>query len=56
MQCVIYVSETGHKNDEEQFAVFDYENEYEKRDLLKATLEEIAEEYGDAEKVFIRIN
>lgn len=55
MECTVYVSETGRKNDEDQVAVFEYDNEYEKKDILKATLEEIAEEFGDNESLVIRI-
>ena len=55
MQCIVYVSETGSKRDEEEFAAFDYENEYEKKDLLKSTLEEIAEEWSTNYSVVIRI-
>lgn len=55
MQCIVYVSETGSKRDEEEFASFDYENEYEKKDLLKSVLEEIAEEWSTNYSVTIRI-
>ena len=55
MQAIVYVSETGYKDDEEQFAVFDYENEYEKKDLLKSTLDEIVDEYGTIYSLVIRV-
>ncbi len=55
MQSIVYVSETGNKNDEDQFAVFDYDNEYEKKDLLKHTLDEIVEEFGTIYSLVIRV-
>lgn len=55
MQCIINVSDTGNKNDEEQFAVFEYDDEYEKKEMLKMTFDEIAEDFSDAEELLVRI-
>lgn len=56
MTVIVYVNEDpGNRGNEEQFAVLDYENEYERKDLLKNTLEEIVDEYSTNDCFSIRI-
>lgn len=55
MECTIYINETGKKSDEEEYAMFEYEDGWDRRDKLEIMIKDILDETVDWKEIHISI-
>lgn len=55
MEAVIYISETGKKQDEEQYDSFEYEEMWERRDKLEVIMKDILDDTENWDEIYIRV-
>lgn len=55
MECIVTISETNKKGDENEYASFEYEDEYDRRDKVEVLMKDILDETLDWNDIYIKI-
>lgn len=55
MECIVTISETNKKGDENEYASFEYEDEYDRRDKVEVLMKDILDETVDWDDIYIKI-
>ena len=55
MECIVTISETDKKGDENEYASFEYEDEYDRRDKVEVLMKDILDETLDWNDIYIKI-